>query len=95
MPHVKSFKSYTNNKAKEIKEDQLVMGANPEFQSQYDALNQEEAELLKRLANVKEKRILLDQEMAKVDKVAADTAVDLANQANQAQSNADQATVVA
>ena len=91
MPHVQSFKSYTNKKTKELTEDQMVMGVNPAFQGRYEALNQEEARLLKELALVKEKRITLDQEMAQADKNAADKAAELANQANQAQNTATDA----
>jgi len=95
MPHVQSFKNYTNKKAKEISEDQMVMGVNPAFQGRYDALNQEEATLLEKLAEVKRKRSELDMEMIKADQDAANKAAELAKQASQAQVTATDAAATA
>jgi len=94
MSHVHSFKKFQSSK---IKEDQMIMGNNPtatipqEYQSESDSLSQEEAELLKKLANVKERRIALDKkindsinknakEMADQAQHAANTAQQMANQ---------------
>lgn len=93
MPHVQSFKNYTSKKAKEISEDQMVMGINPAFQGRYEALNQEEASLLEKLAEIKRKRSELDMEMVKTDQEAATKAAELAKQANQAQTVATDAAV--
>lgn len=92
--HVDSYKKYS----KRIEEDQMVMGQNPQavvpqqFQGESDSLSQEEANLLKQLASVKERRIALDKKIADSNKASAQQAADLAaQQANQAQQNAQQA----
>ena len=87
MGYIDSYKKYS----KKIEEDQMVMGQNPtggvpqQFQAESDSLSQEEANLLKQLASVKERRILLDKKIADVKKQEAEKAAQLAaQQANQA-----------
>ena len=87
MGYIDSYKKYS----KKIEEDQMVMGQNTtggvpqQFQAESDSLSQEEANLLKQLASVKERRILLDKKIADVKKQEAEKAAQLAaQQANQA-----------
>lgn len=87
MGYIDSYKKYS----KKIEEDQLVMGQNPQgsavpqqFQAESDSLSQEEANLLKQLANVKERRIALDKKIATARQQQAQQAAQLAaQQANQ------------
>lgn len=86
--HIDSYKSYS----KKIEEDQMVMGQSPspgmvpqQFQAEHDSLSQEEANLLKQLASVKERRIALDKKIADANKVQAEQkAQQAAQQAAQA-----------
>ena len=88
MGYIDSYKKYS----KKLEEDQMVMGQNPQtgqipqqFQAESDSLSQEEANLLKQLASVKERRIVLDKKIADVKKQQAEKAAQLAaQQANQA-----------
>ena len=88
MGYIDSYKKYS----KKLEEDQMVMGQNPQaglvpsqFQAESDSLSQEEANLLKQLANVKERRIALDRKIADAKKQQAEKAAQLAaQQANQA-----------
>ena len=95
MGHIDSYKKWGTKQAKKLEEDQMVMGQNPvpqEFQAESDALTQEEANLLKQLANVKERKMALDKKISEANKKKADAAAQLAQQqATDAQQVANQA----